>query len=64
MGFLGMALSYVLFTILHFFQFVLGLVVIGLYGIDLDNAHKAGKYADGKWVRCFMTGTGLYQMSG
>lgn len=57
MGFLGMALSYVLFTILHFFQFVLGLVVIGLYGIDLDNAHKAGKYADGKWIFAVVVGT-------
>jgi hypothetical protein len=53
MGFLGMALSYVLFTILHLFQFVMGLVAVGLYGIDLDNARKAGKYTDGKWVRCF-----------
>lgn len=50
MGLFGFALSYLLFAVLHFFQFVMGLVVIGLYGTDLDNARKAGKYADGKWV--------------
>jgi hypothetical protein len=50
MGLFGMALSYLLFSVLHFFQFVMGLVVIGLYGVDLDNARKAGKYTDGKWV--------------
>lgn len=51
MGFFGMTLAYIAFTILHFFQFVLALVVCGLYGTDLDRARKAGKYADGKWVR-------------
>ncbi|KAI3327155.1 hypothetical protein HD806DRAFT_486182 [Xylariaceae sp. AK1471] len=50
MGFFGLALSYVLFAILHFFQFVLAIAVIGLYGTDLDRAHKQGKYTDGKWV--------------
>jgi len=50
MGFFGMTLAYIAFTILHFFQFVLALVVCGLYGTDLDRARKAGKYADGKWV--------------
>lgn len=50
MGLFGMALSYLLFSVLHFFQFIMGLVVVGLYGVDLDNARKAGKYTDGKWV--------------
>lgn len=50
MGFFGMTLAYIAFTILHFFQFVLALVVCGLYGTDLDRARKAGKYTDGKWV--------------
>ncbi|KAI1851974.1 hypothetical protein JX265_008220 [Neoarthrinium moseri] len=56
MGFFGMALSYLLFSILHFFQFIMGLVVIGLYGTDLDAARKAGKYADGKWVFAVVVG--------
>ncbi|KAK7946484.1 Uracil phosphoribosyltransferase [Apiospora aurea] len=50
MGFFGMTLAYIAFSILHFFQFVLALVVCGLYGVDLDRARKAGKYTDGKWV--------------
>lgn len=50
MGIFGMTISYVLFSVLHFFQFVLALTVAGLYGVDLDNARKAGKYTDGKWV--------------
>ncbi|KAK4996935.1 hypothetical protein LTR66_003564 [Elasticomyces elasticus] len=35
---------------LRFFQFVLALTVAGLYGVDLNNARKAGVYADGRWV--------------
>ncbi|KAF2200762.1 hypothetical protein GQ43DRAFT_449282 [Delitschia confertaspora ATCC 74209] len=31
-------------------QFVLALTVCGLYGTDLDAAHKAHVYADSKWV--------------
>jgi len=50
MGVLGMTLSYVLFSILHFVQLVLAIAVIGLYGTDVDRAHKEGKYTDGKWV--------------
>ncbi|KAI1349668.1 hypothetical protein F5Y01DRAFT_288232 [Xylaria sp. FL0043] len=50
MGLLGMATSYLLFAILHFFQFVLAITVIGLYGTDIDRAHKKGAYTDGKWV--------------
>lgn len=50
MGVFGMALSYVLFSILHFSQFVLAITVIGLYGTDVDRARKQGKYMDGKWV--------------
>ncbi|KAH8648379.1 hypothetical protein BX600DRAFT_517771 [Xylariales sp. PMI_506] len=56
MGFFGFALSYLLFSIAHFFQFVLALTVIGLYGVDLDNARKAGVYADGKWVFAVVVG--------
>jgi hypothetical protein len=35
---------------LHFFQFVLGLTVAGLYGVDLHHAREKGVYADPKWV--------------
>ncbi|KAI1263374.1 hypothetical protein F5Y18DRAFT_429062 [Xylariaceae sp. FL1019] len=52
----GMALSYLLFSILHFFQFVLAVTVIGLYGVDLNHAHGQGKYSDGKWVYAIVVG--------
>jgi hypothetical protein len=35
---------------LRFLQFVMAITVIGLYGQDLANASKVGKYADSKWV--------------
>jgi ABC-type branched-subunit amino acid transport system permease subunit len=43
--------------ILRFFQFVMGLTVIGLYAVDLDNARKQGKYVDSKWVWAVVCGT-------
>ncbi len=49
MGLFGMALSYLTFSVLHFFQFVLAIVVCGLYGVDLHRASSAGVRADGKW---------------
>lgn len=36
--------------VLRFFQFILALVVCGLYGVDLHAAHNAHAYVDGKWV--------------
>lgn len=42
---------------LRFFQFVLGLTVIGLYAVDLDRARKQGKYADSKWIWAVICGT-------
>lgn len=56
MGLFGMSVGYLAFAVLHFFQFVLALVVIGLYGIDLDRARKAGAPADGKWVYAEVVG--------
>ncbi|TAQ83052.1 hypothetical protein B7494_g8624 [Chlorociboria aeruginascens] len=50
-----MALSYILHCVYRFIQFVLALTVIGLYGVDLNNAHKHGKYTDGKWVYAVVT---------
>lgn len=40
----------ILRLVLRFIQFVLALVVAGLYGVDLHAAHSAGAYTDGKWV--------------
>ncbi|GAW15429.1 hypothetical protein ANO14919_048380 [Xylariales sp. No.14919] len=50
MGLAAMTTSYALFAILHLAQFVLAVTVIGLYGTDLDRAHRRGAYTDGKWV--------------
>lgn len=38
-------------------QFVLGIVVIGLYAQDLLKASKAGKYMDSKWVYAVSVGS-------
>lgn len=53
MGLFGMAASYLAFSVLHFFQFVLAVTVCGLYAVDLNNARSHGDYTDGKWVRLF-----------
>jgi hypothetical protein len=45
-GFVGFLFN----SVFRFFQFVMAITVCGLYGVDLNNARKAGKYADGKWV--------------
>ncbi|KAI0912201.1 hypothetical protein F4824DRAFT_359144 [Ustulina deusta] len=50
MGLVDMTASSMLFASLHFFQFVLALAVIGLYGTDLDRADREEAYSDGKWV--------------
>jgi hypothetical protein len=42
---------------LRFFQFVLGITVIGLYAIDLDRARRGHKYIDSKWVWSVVCGT-------
>lgn len=42
---------------LRFFQFVLGVTVIGLYAQDLDRARKAHKYVDSKWVWAVVCGS-------
>jgi hypothetical protein len=47
----------ILRLVLRFFQFVMGLTVIGLYAVDLDNARKQGKYVDSKWVWAVVCGT-------
>ncbi|CAI6341015.1 unnamed protein product [Periconia digitata] len=42
---------------LRLFQFVMGIVVIGLYAVDLDRARKAGVYYDSKWMYATIVGT-------
>ncbi|KAK1452598.1 hypothetical protein CCUS01_10829 [Colletotrichum cuscutae] len=49
MGLFGMAASYLAFSVLHFFQFVLAVTVCGLYAVDLNRARSEGSYTDGKW---------------
>ncbi|KAI1803688.1 hypothetical protein F4811DRAFT_323070 [Daldinia bambusicola] len=56
MSVFGMAASYLLFSVLHFAQFVLAVTVCGLYGIDLSRARSQGKYIDGKWVYAEVVG--------
>lgn len=56
MGFFGMTISYILFSILHLFQFVLAVTVIGLYAVDLNHANEEGTYTDGKWVYAVVVG--------
>jgi hypothetical protein len=48
--------EYLILSIFRFAQFVLGITVCGLYGVDLHNASSQGKYADSKWV-CWLSFT-------
>ncbi|USP77708.1 uncharacterized protein yc1106_04982 [Curvularia clavata] len=47
----------ILRLILRLFQFVMGLTVIGMYAVDLDNARKAHVYIDTKWVWAVVCGS-------
>jgi hypothetical protein len=51
-----LSLSYLLFSILHFSQFVLAVTVCALYGIDLDRSRKANIDPDGKWIYAEVVG--------
>jgi hypothetical protein len=50
MGIKDLAISYVVFTVIHFFLFALALATCGLYGTDVHHANQQGKYSDSKWV--------------
>ncbi|EXJ78457.1 hypothetical protein A1O1_08857 [Capronia coronata CBS 617.96] len=50
-------LSNIVNLLLRSLQLVDGLVVIGLYGIDLNRARKEDKYSDGKWVYAVTVGS-------
>lgn len=52
----GGFIPFIINTVLRFFQFVLALTVIGLYGIDLDNGRRERIPADGKWVYAEVVG--------
>jgi hypothetical protein len=43
--------------LMRFFQFIMGIVVIGLYAQDLQRAHKLGVKYDSKWMYATITGT-------
>lgn len=42
--------------LLRLLQLIQGLVVVGLYGVDLNRANREHKYSDGKWVRSALAG--------
>lgn len=50
-----MTLSYITHSVFRFIQLILALTVCGLYGVDLQAAHKQHKYSDGKWVYAEIT---------
>ncbi|KAL3417150.1 hypothetical protein PVAG01_11150 [Phlyctema vagabunda] len=53
---LELTLAYILQSVFRFIQFVMALVVCGLYGTDLSKANKMGKYSDGKWIYAEVVG--------
>jgi len=56
MGLFGMATSYLAFSVLHFFQFILGITVCGLYGTDISRGNQQGVHPDSKWVFAVVVG--------
>ena len=46
----NLSISYLIFTALHLACFALAMTVCGLYGTDLQHAHKVDKYDASKWV--------------
>ena len=52
----SLTLTSILRILLRFFQFVMGLVVIGMYAVDLDTARKQHKYLDSKWIWAVVCG--------
>ncbi|KAK6365105.1 hypothetical protein LTS17_011583 [Exophiala oligosperma] len=43
--------------LLRLLQLIQGLVVVGLYGVDLNRANREHKYSDGKWVYAVVVGS-------
>ena len=46
----GGLVFFIIHTFIRFFQFVLALTVLGLYGQDINATRKAGFGADSRWV--------------
>ena len=46
----GGIVGFFVHTVVRFFQFVLGLTVLGLYGSDISGQRNAMGHADGRWV--------------
>lgn len=53
----NMSIGSVFRITMRLFQFVMGLVIIGLYAQDLDRARKAGVGPDSKWAYATFCGT-------
>ena len=53
MAFLNEPMTYLAFSVLRFFQFILALTVCGLYGVDVTSMRKAHIGTDGRWVCLF-----------
>ncbi|EXU96901.1 hypothetical protein X797_009984 [Metarhizium robertsii] len=50
MGFFATSIGYFAFCALHLVCFALALAVCGLYGQDLNHAHRQHVHSDSKWV--------------
>lgn len=59
MGILRMGIMYLGFTALHFIQFILAIVVIGLYGVDINNPGDQNRYDSARWVRSLLASDSL-----
>ncbi|KAH0593266.1 hypothetical protein MHUMG1_08988 [Metarhizium humberi] len=50
MGFFATSIGYFAFCALHLVCFALALAVCGLYGQDLNHAHRQHVHSDSKWL--------------
>ncbi|KAF2867430.1 hypothetical protein BDV95DRAFT_502912 [Massariosphaeria phaeospora] len=53
----GMSLGGYIRIIVRFLQFIMGIVIIGLYAQDLTTARKANAHQDPKWLYAVSAGT-------
>ncbi|KAK9442295.1 hypothetical protein VB005_03354 [Metarhizium brunneum] len=56
MGFFATSMGYFAFCALHLVCFALALAVCGLYGQDLNHAHRQHVHSDSKWVYAVVVG--------
>ena len=50
MAILNEPMTFLVFSLLRFFQFVFAITVCGLYGVDVTSMRKAHIDTDGRWV--------------